>query len=256
MVPQGLASGRVNLQFALQLTRVRAQLSATLRAGRVGALLIVTCGVLSAIDRQFSVRANDGGLKDVGAFFTTEGVTQLMRLAGGRKTIRTTGYAYEVSGSAPGQVVKCTASVPGDVEDPCAGAAPVGGVKTDYTHSEGYLTAMSANDATINTVEPHRGQQNWAASNDSVSETTSYDLKTGLPTTINTTGGTDSGEQTGSATTIEYRRARPGARDRAAAPRCRRSRRTSSVSSGRRALTRHHAGEESVALHGRLSARR
>ena len=115
-----------------------------------------------------------------------------MKLSGGNSgVIRSTGYAYEVSGSAPGQVTKCSATVPGDVEDPCA-ASVEGGVRTNFTHSEGYLTAVASNGASVNTVEPHRGQESWSSSNDSVNETTAYDLKTGLPKSTTTSGGTDS----------------------------------------------------------------
>jgi RHS repeat-associated protein len=141
--------------------------------------------------------------------YTTDGLLKRVKLSGGTGgAIRSTGYAYEVSGSAPGQVTKCSATVPGDVEDPCAAAPAEGAVRTTFTHAEGYLTAMAANGASVNTVEPHRGQESWVSSNDSVSETTAYDLRTGLPTSMTTTGGTDT-EAAGSSTTIHYPTTQP-----------------------------------------------
>jgi len=57
---------------------------------------------------------------------TVIGLLKRTKLASA-ETIRTSRYAYEVSRSAPTQV-KCSATLPADVKDPCAAPAADGAV--------------------------------------------------------------------------------------------------------------------------------
>ncbi|HYI12031.1 MAG TPA: Ig-like domain-containing protein [Thermoanaerobaculia bacterium] len=127
--------------------------------------------------------------------YEEDGLFNTVTLAG----VSTRKYKFTSAGEGLGKLLECEA-VGADGSSPCDSDAVV---KTTYSYNGGYLQTTTANGEMVQTPEPHRGTPTTVATNNGITTTTTYDLKTGLPTNITTTGGT-AGDPTGSTVVIKY----------------------------------------------------
>lgn len=126
--------------------------------------------------------------------YDDDGLTQTATLDG----VSTTEYTYTVAGPNLGKLLSCVAV--GTGSSPCTSGATV---KTTYEYDGTYLKSKTANGEAIEAPEAHRGTPQTVATNSNVTATTKYDLKTGLPTDITTSGGT-AGDPTNMHVVIDY----------------------------------------------------
>jgi RHS repeat-associated protein len=116
--------------------------------------------------------------------YTDEGLLTTSQLVGAM----TTSYGYQSAGTNLGQLLQ---------------SVSVGPVNKTYQYDGTYLKSTTANGQTIESPEAHRGTPTITATNDSVTTTTTYDLKTGLVTEVTTSGGT-AGDPTNNHVKIDY----------------------------------------------------
>jgi YD repeat-containing protein len=159
--------------------------------------------------------------------YTDEGQVETDTLNGGTG-IRTIGYQYADAGSGlPGKVVKCSGTGPAG-SNPCSsGGTTSKGAKTfaasdsvlfnyNYRPGSAYMDSLAATanalTQTVNSREPARDLLDPASGviknvnlNNSVTETTEIDPKTGLTTSVKSSGGSGTTAQnTPSVTAINY----------------------------------------------------
>ncbi|HYH08908.1 MAG TPA: Ig-like domain-containing protein, partial [Thermoanaerobaculia bacterium] len=106
--------------------------------------------------------------------------------------VSTASSTYETLTGLAGSVPKCAGVATGG-SDPCSASTPGSdAVRFEFAHNGGYLNSVTANGSKIASPEAHRGTPSLTEPNESHQATTTYDLQTGLPTAVTTSGGTSS----------------------------------------------------------------
>lgn len=135
--------------------------------------------------------------------------------------VSTAGYGYtSVGGSLAGTVTTCSGVAPGDAnpcesgpsaKSPSANSSIAGAVTFTYDYDGGYLKAMAANGSRVGTPEPNRGTATTTAdaADQAVTTTTDYDLATGLPKLIKSSGATSTTSTASGQLEIQYPPAPP-----------------------------------------------